>query len=429
MDNEKHYIQHVTAMSAVNDVYSKEDIYADNGIKLLNKNVRITPELYDHLVQHKLLKPIDCSLSVEDAVTAHAIYKQAQHLIEVEPGLQMVINAMNDRELPSRVLNAINLVTPLAFKLTVARAQNLGMFKHSIRVALLSIYIGSKARLDRTALHELATAGLLHDIGVLHLNPKLLDPMYQYTDEDRDNMYAHPMLGYMVLEQFPEYHPTVSKAVLDHHERTDGSGYPRGLSDNKISKLGKILAVAELAVSFIDKHPCADNIGNLKIILKFNSDKYPAELTNYLIDLYNKNETHDSLSTTASIESLSREMNVIASILQSGKQLIKNNAQDSANHLQHNELFDLIEERISELEHSLARVGMLPNQFSDLARQIGDDHESLSELSALVSEMMFQMKALLYEVKRHEAASIDEGDAKSQVDKWLDASKQSLSEG
>lgn len=93
---------------------------------------------------------------------------------------------------------------------------------------------------------ELAhTAGLLHDIGHFALSDRVAERGRTLTDEDWEAIYSHPELGADMLKDLGMYGP-VAEIVLAHHERPDGRGYPRGLVDDEIPAIAKIIAVAEV---------------------------------------------------------------------------------------------------------------------------------------------------------------------------------------
>ena len=286
INTEQDYIEHVTKLGDSHTIQTSEDIYSHSGVKLVDKGVQINKGFYEDLVKHKLLKPIDFSLKVENCITTTDLYKEAKKLIDEVPWLNMVVKSMHDQDLPLRILSAIDLAPPLAFKLTVARERSPQVFEHCIEVALISICLGEHASLGRQALKDIAAAGVFHDLGILHINHELLDPERKLTEQDKQSLFAHPLISYLILKEFPQYHPSVSKAVLDHHERMNGSGYPRGIKNDEISEFGEILAIAELVISFINKNPGVQMQDKLNIILKFNRHNYSVKFTHYLINIF-----------------------------------------------------------------------------------------------------------------------------------------------
>ena len=117
------------------------------------------------------------------------------------------------------------------------------LVNHSVRSTVLAIVLGSHLKLPPHRLIELGVSSILHEIGMVRLPPQLYMAGSQLTPAERHSITAHPILGYNILKekQFPL---AVSLAALEHHERMNGSGYPRGLSGDKISVYARIIAVA-----------------------------------------------------------------------------------------------------------------------------------------------------------------------------------------
>jgi len=114
---------------------------------------------------------------------------------------------------------------------------------HSVRSTILSIVIGSFLKLPPYRLIELGIAAVLHEVGMLKL-PSQIYLSYRPLDaKEQKAILTHPILGYTMLKtnNFPL---AVCLATLEHHERENGTGYPRKLSGDKISLYSKIIAVA-----------------------------------------------------------------------------------------------------------------------------------------------------------------------------------------
>jgi HAMP domain-containing protein len=116
---------------------------------------------------------------------------------------------------------------------------------HSQRVTALGVRIAAAMQLSSDAIEQMRCGGLLHDIGKLGVPGRILDKPAPLTDEEFALMRQHPELGARILEPLPQYAP-ILPIVLEHHERFDGSGYPRGLAGEDISIGGRIFAVADV---------------------------------------------------------------------------------------------------------------------------------------------------------------------------------------
>ena len=114
---------------------------------------------------------------------------------------------------------------------------------HMARATVVAMIIGTYLKLPNHKLVELGIATLLHDIGMLVLPKELYLSGKALTDQEKKLLYTHPTQGYNILKSL-NFTPPICFAVLEHHERENGSGYPRNLTGKDISQYGKIIAVA-----------------------------------------------------------------------------------------------------------------------------------------------------------------------------------------
>lgn len=114
---------------------------------------------------------------------------------------------------------------------------------HSMRSTVLAITIGLQLRMNITKLVELGIATLLHEIGMLSLPPQLYISNRFLNPGEKAKLSTHPIISYNILKDnnFPL---SIQLGVLEHHERENGSGYPRKITSESISSYAKIIAVA-----------------------------------------------------------------------------------------------------------------------------------------------------------------------------------------
>jgi HD-GYP domain-containing protein (c-di-GMP phosphodiesterase class II) len=82
-------------------------------------------------------------------------------------------------------------------------------------------------------------------IGKIVLDESMLNKDETFTDQERKEMKQHPVMSYRILNSFDDT-LDLAESILAHHESWDGSGYPKGLKNNEIPKLARIIAVAKL---------------------------------------------------------------------------------------------------------------------------------------------------------------------------------------
>jgi len=125
---------------------------------------------------------------------------------------------------------------------------------HSVRVGQLAMMLGRELGLEDTRLARLEIGGYLHDIGKIGIRDAVLLKPGKLTPEERTIIEDHPTIGISILSavDLPE---EVVRFVQDHHERLDGSGYPRGLREDEVSIQARIAAVADMYDAVTSERP------------------------------------------------------------------------------------------------------------------------------------------------------------------------------
>jgi hypothetical protein len=118
--------------------------------------------------------------------------------------------------------------------------------EHTRRVAMLGVQVGEELGLPPLRLRSLATGGLLHDIGKLAVPDSILKKPGALDDDEFAVIRRHPEWGHHLLGQLGDFSADIRRLVLDHHERLDGSGYPRGLTQAQLDLETRILAVCDV---------------------------------------------------------------------------------------------------------------------------------------------------------------------------------------
>lgn len=116
--------------------------------------------------------------------------------------------------------------------------------EHARRIADICNLIGQKMGLPQTKLDELQLFSMLHDIGKIGVDDRILNKPGGLTPDEWVLMQKHTEIGYMLAMASPEFAP-IADYILSHHERWDGAGYPRALKGEAIPLLSRILSVAD----------------------------------------------------------------------------------------------------------------------------------------------------------------------------------------
>lgn len=116
--------------------------------------------------------------------------------------------------------------------------------EHAERLSLLSKKIGERLQLPQKSLDAIELFAMLHDIGKVGIDDRILNKPGKLNDEEWAIMKRHPEIGYRIAVSSPDLEP-IADYILSHHERWDGKGYPQGLKGEDIPLLSRILAVVD----------------------------------------------------------------------------------------------------------------------------------------------------------------------------------------
>jgi putative nucleotidyltransferase with HDIG domain len=125
--------------------------------------------------------------------------------------------------------------------------------EHTRRVAALAVQVGEGLGLSPTRLRSLAIGGLLHDIGKLSVPDAILQKPGPLTEDEFSVIKQHPERGRELLNELGGFDESVRRLVLDHHERLDGSGYPRGIDAQELDLATRILAVCDVYDALVSR--------------------------------------------------------------------------------------------------------------------------------------------------------------------------------
>ena len=126
---------------------------------------------------------------------------------------------------------------------------------HSLHVAIYAIHIANQLHLDKGKLHEIGIAGLLHDIGIQEIDKKILYKSTKLTKEEEHIVQEHPKRSIAILEHNHIHNPYILNAIMHHHERYDGTGYPNHLHEKQISQYASILGICDVFDALTNNRP------------------------------------------------------------------------------------------------------------------------------------------------------------------------------
>ena len=390
-DGDSHYLRAITDMADRRTVVTQEALYTDRGIKLVDKGARVDSRLYDRLVKHKLRGSIDEHLAMDDMVSVQSIVQLAASQCEHDTLAYLLVHTLEGMTAEKLLapVRALLLPPSLAFKLTVMREQHPVLFEHSVRMMLAAVYLGIKSGWSDRECVPLATAALLHDIGVLHMDPVWHDPANKMTAVGRQQLMAHPITAMLIIRGQNMFPRVVERAVLEHHECMDGSGYPRGLQGDQISLMGQILMVAEVVAAFFEKYANEAAAQRLSLTLRLNHRKFPAALIACLLPVLQIRAVQTDVQVTpADVERLIEQLSTAFGDWDTRRAGLSPEAAES-------EACAFVEQRLSALQKTLFEAGSHPQQQAEALQYLQGDEQGLAELALLGREALWQLQGIV----------------------------------
>lgn len=393
ISGDSHYLRALTDMADRRTVVAGAAIYAENGIKLLDKGARIDSRLYDRLVQHKLREPIDRHLSIENPVDVPALLALTQELIEQQTLPSMLADALGSGAHLLKPLRSLPLPPPMACKLTVMRDARNALFQHSLEMMIVAVFLAVKSGMSEQDCAAVAAAALLHDLGVLHMDPAWSDPDHKVVGIQRKHLVAHPISAMLMIRDTQAYPRSVEVAVLEHHERMDGSGYPRALLGADITPMGRILLLAEVVAAFFEKY---DDMPaqRLSLVLRLNHRKFPSTLVAFILPLLKEEIPRESLLMPLGSEA-PQQIELLAEAFSCWDQIKAALPTNALASVPAGSAFAFADSRLLALQKALIEAGSHPQHQSELLLHLKEDTMGMAEVALVGREALWQLQSVL----------------------------------
>ncbi len=170
------------------------------------------------------------------------------------------------------------------------------MKSHPYNVAYLSNLLGQTLGFPQERLEKLYMAALLHDVGKLFIDSRILNKKGSLTDEERREIEKHSVYGYNILKDILKKNNSLSgieEIILQHHERFDGSGYPNKIKGNSILLESRIIFLADAVDAMLSKRAYRDesSIDNVINQVRLNAGKqFDPKLSRLMINILVNNK-------------------------------------------------------------------------------------------------------------------------------------------
>ncbi|MFD0960872.1 HD-GYP domain-containing protein [Paenibacillus chungangensis] len=245
-------------------------VFQENGNVLLGEGV----ELNDRYIERLRNLGIDF-LFIEDGLTDDIEPEDAIREETRRQAVTTIYNTMNSikedfgdkgrtiapdmgrnfRNLFGSIMQDLATRPNMLVNLSSIHSMDAYLFQHSFNVAVLAGIMGIAKGLNRIQLEELGVGALLFDIGMTRMPQKLLTSNGRYTPEEQKLLHSHPKEGFDILRKYHDISIVSAHCALQHHERFNGFGYPRGLKKDEIHLYGQIVGLADMYDALVSPRP------------------------------------------------------------------------------------------------------------------------------------------------------------------------------
>lgn len=403
MDEEKintqHYVNHITDVNNHNTVAATEDIYNQFGALLVPKGTTIEHKVHDFLVGHKMQKQLDELISVEGSLTANSLFADFNNLLAQYPDLLQIHQNINFSRTLEHLCCVQQIPRILLQKLTILKIQLPEVFKQTLFSTWLGCILAKEMSYTSEQIRNTFFVGLLHDLGLLHIDPALIAKQGDFTDQQWSNINQHVMISVAIAKLIYPFDQEVFRGIKEHHERCDGTGYPNKLHNKQLSYSGQFVGLSDIIFHIRTR--------------QFNqSGKSMANIMPYIqINLHSfKFECYQAMYTIVKQSEL-----VIGDLLKPNdfltlsKRLIVQRVRITQLHLAFNEFMSILPKELKgkhyralvdscqQIDDTIKRAGLNSPESLDWLESIGNDdfsdtHLELQELDDIHFELFWLFK-------------------------------------
>ncbi|GBL04837.1 HD domain-containing phosphohydrolase [Glaciecola sp. KUL10] len=263
--NNSHYLDRLAEVNKQHSVVIKEPILNAKGALVAKEGTHLCKETARKIAKHKLIKPIDQSVSIAYSLTkqrlidAYTTRLKSKNLLD-----ESIKNGSYD--LAMSLLPLINRYAMIEEKLTIFASVYPDRFGFAITASVLAAHIAKEYGLSEEKVGNVFLANVLSDVGLLHLDPKIVENESTLNNEARKMYQGHVAISMHFADMVPGLPRIVKRAILEHHERADGLGYPFGKTIDELCIEGQIICIVDELTKF---YYSIQNKGNFSLKVLF----------------------------------------------------------------------------------------------------------------------------------------------------------------
>lgn len=244
-----HCLDQLIRSSERQTLIARDDIVDERGIKLWARGRPVNAALSERLSTRRLLKPLESSLQFTESLGGSYLRTVAESLFDKLLPLTLLTDGKH-RHIGS-LLGGVELSGAASLLLSAQAHNDPIALQHAVLVAIIGCSLTLSLHGSESMAQECLYAGLAHDLGELYVDPELLAANRALSHREWRTVVVHPITGALVVQQLGQFPASVGRAIREHHERLDGTGYPAASRNAQLSPLGQILMTAETLAAIL----------------------------------------------------------------------------------------------------------------------------------------------------------------------------------
>lgn len=245
-DSPDHYVNHLSDVNTNNKLIATESIHNEFGVLLVPKGTAIEHRVLDFLTGHKMQEQLDELLTIEGCLTNTTLQQEFYTFLTKYPDVAQLHESSNFGQTLKHLCTVQQIPRILLQKLTVLKIQLPVVFEQTLFSTLLGCMLAKEMKFEQKALRNIFYIGLLHDLGLLHIDPALVSKQGEFSDEEWRTLKSHMMISVAIAKSIYPFDDEVFRGIREHHERCDGTGYPKELHREQLCISGQLIGLADI---------------------------------------------------------------------------------------------------------------------------------------------------------------------------------------
>lgn len=277
------YAQHLAAVNEKQAVRASNDVYSVHGVLIARRGAAIDYETARKIVRHKLTMPLDRSVELESLLSAPNLFRRFDALFQKFSDVRHAHVHLGFQAELERHATRLELPRLIAQKLTVMAHRVPALLDQTLLGSWMACLIGRELGLEEKEIALLYLAAVSRDVGMLHIEPRLLDlpSTHLYGPDEWKTLQSHVVASHMILKECEGVPERVLDAVIQHHENHDGTGYPSNLAGEELGLMGQVLSLADTVAALRLRRFAGSgrNLRDAQAIVQIDADAYRPEVT------------------------------------------------------------------------------------------------------------------------------------------------------